>query len=101
MGSREKSGLGALSDHPKNCMCINHLIYFKQQKTKIIDNFLENHGKTTSLDLAASSANPGGENRESKTDQNVPVRPKMTRSKFSRDDSQPTRSSAESLPSLS
>ena len=101
MESREKSGLGALCDHPANCMCVNHLLYYKKQKTKIIDNFLERHPKTSPVDQAASSANSDTESGVNKPCPDTSIRPKMTRSKGSKEDSQPIRSSAESLPSLS
>ena len=75
MEARERSSLGALSAHQENCMCVNHLMYYKRNQIKILDKYLENQGKEAS-DISAPSSTSKSDINKRKPDISTSVRSK-------------------------
>ena len=100
MEAREKANLGALSDHPENCMCVNHLMHYKRNNIKILDNYLEKcpSNKTTEFLTESSTSNPDCRKKHLNTDASVKLKEKPIESQ--EEEPQDKRNSSESLPFL-
>ena len=98
---REKANLGALKDHPDECMCVNHLLHYKRTHTKIMGKYIEKkcpRNNTTDIQIEPSTSNHNSDKKHLNTDASVKLKEKSFESR--EDQPQDKHNSSESLPSL-
>ena len=98
--AREKANLGALSDHPESCMCVNHLIHYKRNSIKILDNFLEKCLSNKTTEIPTEPFTSTLDNRKKHLNTNASVKLKEKSSESREGQPQDKHDSSESLPSL-
>ena len=97
--ARERSSLGALSDHQENCMCVNHLMHYKRNQIKILDKYLENQSREGS-EISTPSTTSKSDINKRKPDTSASVRSKEKPLESSKNKPQHRNNSSDNLPSL-
>ena len=97
--ARERSNLGALSEHQENCMCVNHLIHYKREQIKILDKYLENQEREAS-EVSIPSTTSKSDTNKRKPDTNTSVNSKEKPLVSSKNEPQHRNDSSNSLSSL-
>lgn len=73
--SRKDTTSRNLELHPKDCMCISHLLYYRENRISVLDKFLETQKSVNEINSANSSVNSTKDSETSNAQTENPENP--------------------------
>ena len=74
--SRKDNITSDLQSHRKDCMCVNHLLYYRENRISVLDQFLDKHKNENENKTSVSSK----QNSEKSNNSEISVKSKLTSS---------------------